>query len=67
MNDSVNIVVQDQKIAQILASTEGQAASLLFEHYRIAGRNQDVFVAALIARLCMAEARRRLNSTGGKN
>lgn len=48
--------MQDRQIARILAA--GQATpSALFEAYRIAGENRDAFVAALIARLCVDQAR----------
>lgn len=53
------IVIQDQQIARIMA--DGQAApSALFEAYRISGENRDAFVAALIARLCVDQARATL-------
>lgn len=62
MRDSGSIVVQDQAIAQILTAAHGGAAPLLFERYRIAGQNKDAFVAALIMRLCVAEARHALGA-----
>ncbi|MBD9419837.1 hypothetical protein IB259_11280 [Achromobacter sp. ACM04] len=65
MNDSGNIVVQDQAIAQILTAARGAAAPLLLERYRIAGQNQDAFVAALIMRLCVAEMHLRLKPSAG--
>ncbi|WP_156350612.1 MULTISPECIES: hypothetical protein [Achromobacter] len=62
MNNSKDIVVQDLAIVQILTASRGAAAPLLFERYRISGQGQDAFVAALIARLCMAEIRMRLSN-----
>lgn len=52
-----NIGYQDTKITQILEYHKGAAAPALFERYRISGVNKDAFVAALIARLCLIEAK----------
>lgn len=57
MNSPENIVYQDSQITQILEFHKGGAASALFERYRISGQNRDAFVAALIGRLCVFEAR----------
>lgn len=57
MKTSENIVHQDSQITQILEYHKGTAAPALFERYRISGTNRDAFVAALIGRLCMLEAR----------
>lgn len=57
MPNPENIVYQDSQITQILEFHKGAAAPALFERYRIAGENRDAFVAALIGRLCLLEAR----------
>lgn len=62
MNDSRSVVVQDREIAQILTALRGAAAPVLFERYRISGQSQDAFVAALIARLCVADTRTRFSN-----
>nr|WP_321268222.1 hypothetical protein [Alcaligenes faecalis] len=56
------IVYQDQKIETIIRAHGGNSASSLFESYRIAGTNRDAFVAALIGRLCVIEARAALDA-----
>lgn len=58
MKTPENIVHQDSQITQILEYHKGAAASALFEQYRASGTNRDAFVAALIGRLCLLEARR---------
>jgi len=56
------IVFQDKRIAEILGAGRGNDAHDLFEYYRIsASQNRDVFVAALIGRLCVLEAQKRLD------
>jgi hypothetical protein len=57
MPNPENIVYQDSQIAQILEFHKGAAAAALFERYRVSGENKDAFVAALIGRLCVLEAR----------
>lgn len=57
MSSSENIVYQDAQITEILEYHKGNAASALFERYRISGVNKDAFVAALIGQLCITEAR----------
>lgn len=56
------IVHQDERIETIIRSLGGNSAPALFESYRIAGTNRDAFVAALIGRLCVLEARTALEA-----
>ncbi|WP_368647743.1 hypothetical protein ABRZ00_12840 [Castellaniella ginsengisoli] len=62
MPDPENIVYQDSQITQILEFHKGAAAPVLFERYRMAGANQEAFVAALIGRLCVLEGRQTLDA-----
>jgi len=55
------IVTQDKRISEFIDAGRANAASDLFEYYRILGENREAFVAALIARLCVLEARHRLD------
>lgn len=55
------IVHQDERIETIIRSLGSNSAPALFESYRIAGTNRDAFVAALIGRLCVLEARTALD------
>lgn len=64
MTNPENIVYQDSQITQILEFHKGAAAPALFERYRIAGENRDAFVAALIGRLCVLEARQTHGARG---
>lgn len=67
MPNPENIVYQDSQITQILEYHKGAAVSALFERYRVSGVNQDAFVAALIGRLCVLEARYGTNFERGQN
>lgn len=58
MRDPSPVVLTDAEIARVLASDQGNAAERLFKRYRIAGTGRDAFVAALIGRLCVMNARR---------
>lgn len=61
MNNSNLIGVSDKQISEIIEFHKGGSAPVLFEWYRISGVNQDDFVAALIARLCVLEARKHIS------
>jgi len=56
-----SIVAQDKRISEFIDTGRANAVSDLFEYYRIVGENREAFVAALIARLCVLEARHRLD------
>ncbi len=60
MSNSNQIVLFDKQITEILDFHKGNSASYLFERYRISRIDADSFVAALIARLCLAEIKNQI-------
>ncbi|MCO7642545.1 hypothetical protein NJI34_37880 [Pseudomonas sp. S 311-6] len=62
MSTPESIVHQDGEIGSIISIHGSSSAPYLFERYRISGANRDTFVAALIGRLCVLEARAALEA-----
>lgn len=64
MSSPEDVVYQDSQITEILDFHKTAAAPVLFERYRISGKNQDAFVAALIGRLCLLDTQRMCRAKG---
>lgn len=63
MANPQEIVGQDAIISEILDANPYGAAADLFERYLVVSASRDAFVAALIGRLVMREARERTRCT----